>query len=96
MKVALLLLIACLLMNTGCVYSHVRMPLDTDFQETSLGEKEGHAHMQSFLWLVAWGDAGAHAAAKAGGITVIRHADTEVFNVLFGAYSRITTIAYGD
>lgn len=92
----ILLLLACVLVNTGCVYSHIQVPLDTDFQETRLGEKEGRSNMRSVLWLVAWGDGGTHAAAEDGDITVIHHADMEMLSILLGAYTRTTTIVYGD
>jgi hypothetical protein len=80
----------------ACAYSHVQRPLDTDYDSTSLGSKVGRAHIQSALWLFAWGDAGSKAAAAEGGITVIRHADTETTIILFGLYSKITTVVYGD
>jgi hypothetical protein len=80
----------------GCLYANVRMPLDDDVQQTQLGTKVGRSTAQSVLWLVAWGDAGTEAAAKQGGLTTINHLDAEYFNVLFGAYARRTTIAYGE
>jgi hypothetical protein len=52
--------------------------------------------MYSVLWLFAWGDAGAAAASKNGGITTLTHMDREVYSILFGIYSRHTTIVYGD
>jgi hypothetical protein len=88
------LLLAVLL--SSCAYSHVQRPLDTDYDSTSLGSKVGRAHIQSALWLFAWGDAGSKAAADDGGITVIKHADTETTIILFGLYSRFTTVVYGD
>jgi len=80
----------------GCLYSHVVMPFDTNLDKTVLGQKQGKASMQSVLWLVAWGDASTNAAAKQGGITTINHMDAEVLNVIFGLYTRTTTIVYGD
>lgn len=81
---------------SGCIYSKVIYPLDTDVQQTQLGQKVGRASSQSFFWLVATGDGGVEAAAKEGGITVINHLDVERYVLLFGAYVRVTTIAYGD
>lgn len=81
---------------SGCAYMHVQVPLDTNFDNTQLGAKEGRASAFSLLWLVAWGDAGSKAAATQGNLKVIRHADTEVQSVLFGLYSRVTTVVYGD
>ena len=81
---------------SGCVYSKVKAPLDTDVENTSLGSKVGQASNYSVLWLVAWGDAGTQAAASNGGISVVKHLDIEQQIILFGAFSRMTTIAYGD
>lgn len=91
-----LCLLAAVLSLQACAYSHVQRPLDTDYDSTSLGSKVGRAHIQSLLWLFAWGDGGSKAAADDGGITVIRHADTETTVILFGLYARITTVVYGD
>jgi hypothetical protein len=92
--------IICLLLaaflTQGCAYSHVQGPLDTNFDNTVLGSKIGRSHTQSVLWLFAWGNGGSKAAADEGGITTITHADLEYFIVLFGLYTRITTVVYGD
>ena len=85
---------SCLL--SGCLYSDVAIPLDTNLDETRLGQKVGRAQVQSLLWLFAWGDSGMQAAAKEGGITTLRHADQESLVVLFGLYFRQTTVVYGD
>lgn len=81
---------------SGCVYTNVKQPLDTDVATTTLGTKVGTAQNESVLWMVAWGDAGTAAAAKNGGIRTINHMDQEVFLILFGLYTRTTTIVYGD
>lgn len=83
-------------LTSGCVYMNVQMPLDTNFEQTELGEKEGTASAYSVLWLVAWGDAGSKAAARDGGIEVINHADTKHLMILGGLFARTTTVAYGD
>ncbi|MCA8954730.1 MAG: TRL-like family protein [Planctomycetes bacterium] len=79
----------------GCVYANVTTPLDTDLRDTVLGDKVGESSSQSVLWAVAWGDAGTKAAANQGGITTITHADQRVFSILWGLYTRYTTIVYG-
>jgi len=79
----------------GC-YIRTQLPLDRDLDRTSLGSKVGRASAQSFFWTLAWGDAGTQAAARNGGLTVINHADQEVFVVLGGVYAKLTTIVYGD
>lgn len=88
--------IMAVLMQTGCAYSHVRRPLDLDFDETELGAKEGKSSAYSVVWLFAWGDAGTRAAAENGNIKIIRHADTEMLSIMLGLYTRIDTIVYGD
>ena len=90
------LLAALVFSSSGCLYVHVQTPLDTNFDNTQLGSKEGRSHCYSILWLFAWGDAGTKAAATQGDIKIIRHADTEVKLVLLGTYMRVTTIVYGD
>jgi hypothetical protein len=75
---------------------HTQSPLDVDFDNTTLGSKIGKSSIYSVLWLVTWGDGGTKAAAEDGGIIVIKHADVETHIVLFGVYSRITTVVYGD
>lgn len=81
---------------SGCLFTDVRIPLDTNLEETKLGSKTGESSAQSVLWLVAWGDSGTQAAAREGGISTLLHADQRIFSVLFGLYSRQTTVVYGD
>lgn len=80
----------------SCFYANVVVPLDTDAEETRLGSKIGRSKTQSLFYLVAWGDAGVHAAAKEGGITHITHLDRRYYSILFGLYAENETIAYGD
>ena len=91
-----LLLISILLTPSGCLYMDTKLPLDTDVSVTTLGSKTGVSSVHSILWLVAWGDSGTEAAAKNGGLKVINHLDSHAFQILFGLYTRIDTIAYGD
>ena len=95
MKVMLLVAAGSMFLS-GCAYVNVKLPLDVDLDQTTLGEKMGVAEARSVLWLVAWGDASYAAAAANGGITTMRHADRELFNVLFGLYSRYRVVVYGD
>ena len=94
MRAACVVLAAAL--TSGCVYMNVQRPLDTNFEQTKLGAKEGQVSSYSVLGLVAWGDAGSKAAAADGGIEVINHADTKVLLILGGLFARTTTVAYGD
>jgi hypothetical protein len=80
----------------SCAYVHVKAPYDDNLDRTELGSKVGTAEAYSVLWLVAWGDASYATAAKNGNITVLRHADQEVTQVLFGLYTRWRVLVYGD
>ena len=51
---------------------------------------QGHLISDGTSWYVS-GQANAD-----GGITMLRHADQEVFNVLFGLYTRWRVVVYGD
>jgi hypothetical protein len=95
LKSVLVALTAAFLL-TGCLYMNVKTPYDTDLNKTVLGQKTGKAYSQSVLWLFAWGDAGTQAAAKEGNITTVNHMDHEMFSVLFGLYTKSTTVVYGD
>ena len=79
----------------GCIYTNITMPLSTELNKTELGQKQGEASSYSVIWLFAWGDAGAAKAAKKGGVTILTHMDREVVSILFGIYTRTTTIVYG-
>jgi len=80
----------------GCAYVNTKTPYDTDLNRTEMGSKVGVAEAYSVFWLVAWGDASYAAAARNGNITVMRHADQEIFQVMLGLYTRWRIIVYGD
>ena len=81
---------------TGCAYTNIQMPLDKNFNQTDISSKEGTGSTHTVLYLVSWGDSGAKAAAEQGEITTINYADRQIFSVLFGLYTRLTTVVYGD
>lgn len=81
---------------SGCIYSQAQIPLDKDVSKTVLGPKKGEASIHVIAWLFSWGEAGTDAAARAGEIEIINHLDAEYTVVLFGLYSRRTTIAFGE
>ncbi|MCB1169454.1 MAG: TRL-like family protein [Leptospiraceae bacterium] len=58
------------------------------------GAKSGEACAQSFLGLVAIGDASVSAAAAAGGITAVQSIDIEVFSLL--VYGQACTVVRGN
>jgi hypothetical protein len=90
--VSLLLIAFCL---SGCLYTHVRTPLDTDMDKTEMGDKQGEASIYGLLWLFAWGDSSTKAAADEGNLSVVTHLDQKLVSVLFGLYFKETTLAYG-
>jgi hypothetical protein len=98
MKKIVSVLVAMLFLSllSGCLYTNVLTPFDTDLNRTVLGQKKGEASNQSVLWLIAWGDASTAAAAKQGALTTVNHMDREVLIVLFGLYTKTTTIVYGE
>ena len=91
-----ILAVSCMLFSSGCAYTNIRNPLDSDIDNTDLGSKVGQASNYSLLWLVAWGDASYAQAAKNGNITVMKHADRQYKQYFFGMYMEQTTIVYGD
>ena len=96
-KAAAAVLLAALL-STGCanLYANYKFSHDIHVDNTVLGKKEGRASRHTILWLVSWGDQGAAAAARNGDITTMNHMDSEIFQVLYGFYTRETVVVYGD
>ena len=94
--VALLTALIIAVISSGCIYSRVQMPLDKNFDNTELGSREGRSTCRSLFYLFAWGDAGVKKAAEDGNISVIKHADRETLVLLFGLYTQMTTVLYGD
>jgi hypothetical protein len=90
------LVLTVALLMPACVYGNFGHPLDIDVNNTELGSKMGESSFESVMWLVAWGDSGVAAAAKNGGIKVIKHMDQRTYYILFGLYFKNTTIVYGD
>ncbi|MGD8846523.1 MAG: TRL domain-containing protein [Desulfobacteraceae bacterium] len=80
----------------SCAYVDVKTPYDENLDKTELGSKKGVAQGHSILWLFTWGDTSYATAAGNGNITVIRHADQELFQILFGLYTRWRIVVYGD
>ncbi len=74
----------------GILYTDVRGPLGG----TSMGSKEGKACAESFLGLIARGDASIEAAAKAGGITKITMVNHHTENI-FGLMGKYCTVVRG-
>jgi len=80
----------------GCLFTNVRVPLDEDVWQTKLGDKEGISSSHILFWLIAWGDGGTKKAAENGNIKIVHHMDRGIKSFLFGVYSRIDTVVYGE
>ena len=94
--IKLTIILAVILIFSGCAYVHIKTPYDSDLDRTELGSKVGVAEAYSLFWLVSWGDASYAAAAKNGNIKILKHADQEVTEIFFGIYSHYRIIVYGD
>jgi len=94
--IKLAIILAVILIFSGCAYVHIKTPYDTDLDKTELGSKIGIAQAYSLFWLVSWGDASYAAAAKNGNIKTLRHADQETTQIFLGIYTRWRVIVYGD
>lgn len=96
-NIFLILTLSVLVMfSSGCAYTNIQMPLDKDFDKTELGTLQGESSTHSVMYLVSWGDSGSRAAAEQGNLKQINHADRKILSVLFGMYTRITTVVYGE
>lgn len=84
----------------GGIYTHVKMPLSTDFHATPVREREGEARTLFFREPLygtsyAWGDASIEEAAREGQLQTVSYADAEVLTVL-GIFGRFKVRAYGE
>lgn len=95
-SITLIFMMSILFVFSGCAFVNIKTPFDKDLDKTELGSKRGTAEAYSLLWLVSWGDASYATAAKNGGITVMKHADQEMQQVLLGLYTRWRVVVYGD
>ena len=95
-RVGILVILIVGLAVYGCAFVNVKTPFDSDLNRTELGSKKGTAEAHSLFWLFAWGDASYATAAENGDITILRSADQEIFQVLFGLYTRWRVVVYGD
>ncbi|HSP97586.1 MAG TPA: TRL-like family protein [Candidatus Dormibacteraeota bacterium] len=77
----------------GVIYSNYKFP--SIASQAGPGRKIGMAQAESYLALVAVGDASVEAACKQSGITKINTVDTKAWTIL-GIYSTWTTIVTGE
>ncbi len=96
-----LMLLACLLLAScagvkspvsGIIFTKVKATEHSS--EFARGTKTGTACAESYLSLVALGDASVEAAMKAGKITKLTHVDYTADTIL--VYGKYCTIAYGN
>ena len=73
----------------------VQAPLDLEAGHTENGTKKGSSSIHTILGLFSFGDASYAAAAKNGGISVIKSSDYSYFNLFF-LYQQTTVNVYGD
>lgn len=78
---------------SATMYTDVKAPVAVT--GNSGASKVGTSKAQSYLGIVAVGDASIDAAAKQGGITKIHHVDEHATNVL-GVFARYEVIVYGE
>ena len=78
------------------LYSNVKAPLQTEYNNTTLGSKIGESSAYSILGMFAFGDTSIGTAAKQGRIKNIKHADYDFTNVFFGIFTKTTVYVYGD
>lgn len=107
MKIKLgLVALACAVMFSNCgmlvgsIYTDVTNNatlINKDMSEKeSLGSKTGEACASSILNIIATGDAGIKAAARAGGITNVRGMDSRNMSILGSLYVEHCTLVHGD
>jgi len=81
----------------GLLFSNVKAPTSTEFyQTTKVPTKTGESSSYSVLGLFAFGDASIQAAAEKGQLSSIHFVDYDYLSVLFGVYTRFTTVANGE
>lgn len=78
----------------GSIYTDVTTKNDI-VDNATLGSKVGKSSATSYLGLIATGDAGVDAAAKAGGIRKITHVDQHTKSIL-GIITTYDLIVYGE
>jgi hypothetical protein len=78
---------------SGMLYSDVQGPVNAT--GSMRGNLHGQACAESYLGLVALGDASISAAAKAGGVNQISHVDHTWTNIL-GLYAQYCTLVWGS
>lgn len=79
---------------TGFAFTDVKGPVDTT-GNTAYSLKVGTAKCESYLGLVAVGDASIKTAMEDGGITKVHHVDFHSVSYL-GIYAKFVVTVYGE
>lgn len=89
------------MLATGCVsgalFTHVREPIDINFNRTPVHSAEGTADWHSVQYYVQidWGDNAFGEVAKQAGLSRIHYADLETLSIL-GVYTQRKVHVYGE
>ena len=79
----------------GLAFTDVDFPVLATDNPITEDTKKGVSTCESFLGLIAVGDASIEEAAEQGGITKITHIDWDAKNIL-GVYGAYTVTVYGE
>ena len=78
----------------GAFYTAVKLPVATS-ELAGKAPKVGTSMCESYVGMVAFGDASIEAAMANAGITKVHHVDYEAKNIL-GIYGKYTVTVYGE
>lgn len=79
----------------GTGFTNIGVPVDTTFDQTQMGGREGRSASYSMFGLFAWGDATVTSAAQKARIDVVEQVDCTIDIILFGLYAKYETIVTG-
>ena len=78
----------------GSLYTDTSAPVNATSSEVD-ASKTGRASAESYLGIIATGDASIQEAAESANITEIHHVDYESENIL-GLYAKYTVVVHGE
>jgi hypothetical protein len=81
----------------GLIYTGTQSPSMAATETEAVGtSKKGQSECMSVLGIAAWGDCSVEGAMHQGGVKKIHNVDHKTYLVLFGVYTKVTTIVYGE
>lgn len=89
--------ICVMLLLTGC-FADLKTPmisLSANHNATAQ-VRVGSATCYQYVWVIGMGDCSVATAMRNGGLTRIHHVDTSMRTILFGAFSELTIMVYGE